>query len=323
MKNTTEFLDLLKSRYNKVGFVTFVIKLILFLVSAVILHRYIINIVPDYFKVIVILIKDFPLLSLFFFLTLLLIHNYKKIFYFKSLPFSKVQIIITSIIIYSLIKLNIFLKISGELYLFEYQVSVLEKLVHFLILLSLWFIFFPIKEIKKNHILNQNDVILFCTSYIFIIIINIMWRKVGSVSLFIAQHTLHLFNNNFKILFDEKLTITYENIVLQIGSPCSGSVGIGLFISLIFFFLYFESDKIDKKEFTKYALLGIIGMYLVTVLRLILLSFFTLKYQQEEIIQMFHSNLGFFLYTIYSILYLGFMYPRVMKNRKNKNKLKK
>lgn len=104
-----------------------------------------------------------------------------------------------------------------------------------------------------------------------------------------------------------------ENFKAIIGGPCTGIFGITLFTALFAFALWLDYKKINKKKATLYYLIGVIGIFLLNVIRIATLYYIGVNYSPELAITIFHNNAGWVLFALYSIVYWYFVYPKLLK----------
>lgn len=108
-------------------------------------------------------------------------------------------------------------------------------------------------------------------------------------------------------------TVKLNNFQAVIGEPCSGVFSIVLFTAIFSFVLWLDHKKIIlKKAFVFYAF-GVIGAYLLNLLRVMALLLIGEFYSADFAIKGFHTNAGWIIFAAYSLAYWFIVYPKLLK----------
>jgi exosortase/archaeosortase family protein len=201
--------------------------------------------------------------------------------------------------------------------------SALWWFLGFMIVISLLFAFFGtycifyfIKKFKKQTLLSILITII-ASSQMRGGILRELSRAPWNYLYFIIIRLVHLL---LSLFFDgafykyEKVAVGIPSISVMIGSSCSGIEGIGLFIVLFTILIFIEHKNINKKRVFILYPIGIFGAFIMNILRIfsiIVVGTFT---SQEFAVGVFHSNIGWILFTTYFLIFVYLSYSWMKNN---------
>ncbi|MBI5148346.1 exosortase/archaeosortase family protein, partial [Candidatus Pacearchaeota archaeon] len=94
-----------------------------------------------------------------------------------------------------------------------------------------------------------------------------------------------------------------RNFVVGIIETCSGIEGIAYFLLLYTSLLIFNWRKLNLKNALFAYIPGLIGVFLVNILRVYLTILVGVFYSQDFAVGLFHTNIGIFLFIVYFIVF--------------------
>jgi exosortase/archaeosortase family protein len=172
---------------------------------------------------------------------------------------------------------------------------------------------------KKQIIITSIVTIVF---FLLMMLVQNLWTYFSTI---ISE----ILNNIFRIFFDN---VTYKPFVSSftmtegggpllginnfraiVGKPCSGIDSFLLFTSLYALIFILDYKKIKKPLATGLFFLGIIGMFLTNVLRILLLFIVGAYVDAKFAIGLFHTNAGWILFILYFFLYWGIVSKYIYK----------
>ncbi len=104
-----------------------------------------------------------------------------------------------------------------------------------------------------------------------------------------------------------------ETFTANIGPPCSGIFSIVLFTAIFSFVYWLDHKKINGKKAMKFYIIGVIGAYLLNLLRVVALILIGAYWSPKIAVGAFHTNAGWILFAAYSLGYWFFVYPRIIR----------
>lgn len=107
--------------------------------------------------------------------------------------------------------------------------------------------------------------------------------------------------------------INAEGFVTIIGPPCSGIFSMVLFTALFSFVYWLDYEKINGKRAWKYYLIGLLGAFVLNLLRVITLLIIGAYWSPDIAVGLFHTNAGWILFAAYSFVYWWLAYPKLTK----------
>src|SRR5574341_470989 len=98
-----------------------------------------------------------------------------------------------------------------------------------------------------------------------------------------------------------------------IGPPCSGIFSMVLFTALFSFVYWLDREKINGRKALKFYIIGVIGAFVLNLLRVIALMIIGSYWSPELAVGLFHTNAGWILFAVYSFAYWWLAYPYLTK----------
>lgn len=127
----------------------------------------------------------------------------------------------------------------------------------------------------------------------------------------------------FSIIFDDVVlllapgsgpTLGVGSFFVGISSVCSGIDSLLFFISLFIILVITNWNELNKKRMFLLFIPGIIGTYLLNIIRVFLLVLVGVKISPEFAVDVFHTNGGWILFLVYFIAFWHFGSKWVLKN---------
>ncbi len=157
------------------------------------------------------------------------------------------------------------------------------------------------------------------------------WYFLSSIVGQIIYHFFKLFTNNvtYQAMKIESInslnnipidtTLSYPSITLHqfqvmIGPPCSGIESLSMFLGLWILLYIYEQEKLNLKRSIIVLILGLIGTFILNILRIISIILIGTKYP-EFAIGIFHSQIGWILFSIFILLLLYILYPWMLQKK--------
>ena len=113
-----------------------------------------------------------------------------------------------------------------------------------------------------------------------------------------------------------------EDFLAKIGPPCSGVDSLLLFISTFILIISLEYKNINKKWILPLFIIGILGMFITNLIRLIMLFFIGNYISKTFAVGLFHANIGWVLFIVYGLAFwfIASKFIFIKKGRKWKKK---
>jgi exosortase/archaeosortase family protein len=105
------------------------------------------------------------------------------------------------------------------------------------------------------------------------------------------------------IAFIDSPKMMVSGLSLSIGPPCSGIDSMLLYVMFFFALYALDHKRIERMRFATFFLLGLVGVFLVNVLRLLLLILIGVHFSPEFAVGLFHTNSGWLFFVLYFLLY--------------------
>jgi len=118
------------------------------------------------------------------------------------------------------------------------------------------------------------------------------------------------YNNNVPIIGTSRFGAT-------IYKPCSGIDGLSLFLLLFILILLVEWKHVNKLRAFLILPIGLIGMFMVNILRIYLLFLVGIYISPSFAVGGFHSNIGWILFVVYFLMFEYFSYEWLRKKETN------
>jgi hypothetical protein len=93
------------------------------------------------------------------------------------------------------------------------------------------------------------------------------------------------------------------NFAVSIGPPCSGIDSMFLFIAFFAAIFALDHKKLKTVPFIITTIVGIIGTYIVNIIRLLLLMIIGVEISPRLAVGIFHTNAGWLFFVLYFISY--------------------
>ncbi len=110
--------------------------------------------------------------------------------------------------------------------------------------------------------------------------------------------------------------IVYNGFHAGIGTPCSGVQSLNIFMLLSLLLLCFDWNKLRKgrKAMLGISLLGgLVGVYLVNIVRVYVLMLIGGHFSPHLVEAFFHDNAGWVIFSLFTVGYWAVLYPRLFK----------
>jgi len=141
------------------------------------------------------------------------------------------------------------------------------------------------------------------------------WHRAASLVGKIVYSLLKMFDSSAGIVLGTEMqgpVLSLGNFSVAVGSPCSGLESLSMFIALFLMLVVYEQKNLDPKKAGIVFLVGLLGTYLLNVIRLSLLMVIGTRYPAFAAGQ-FHSQAGWVLFSIFILLLLYFGYGWMKK----------
>ncbi len=107
-----------------------------------------------------------------------------------------------------------------------------------------------------------------------------------------------------------------SNFTALIQSPCSGIEGLSLFLFLFILIVVIDRKEISWFKAVMAGIIGLIGMFIINIIRIYLLYLVGIYYDPRVAVTYFHTNIGWFLFITYFVIYWLITYLLIRKKRK-------
>jgi exosortase/archaeosortase family protein len=167
-------------------------------------------------------------------------------------------------------------------------------------------------KIKKEIIISF---ILFICSYLVFTGIQRLWKYLSKIVATSVTTLLSIISSNvtLQIVPNGSPHASINGFNVTIGQPCSGVDSMLLFIGLYSIIVAYDWKILNKKKLFILFIPGLIGIFLFNILRVFLLMLFGAYVSPAFAIGLFHSNIGWILFIIYSLIFWYFAYPWMKK----------
>lgn len=203
----------------------------------------------------------------------------------------------------------------------SYSLVHLIIVVQAMVVISSAIYLFGLDLFKKTHISLLYSL---AAVYLYFIFTKIMWNKweffSGKVG-YLVYKLLGLFYENVTYVPNTDFSLTLNNFGVIIGEPCSGIESLTLFFVLFCLMVVLDKDKLDFKKAGIVFIVGIIGIYIMNLLRIVLIMIVGLTNPQMAL-GAFHSQAGWVLFSVF-VLGLYALTQRWMIKKPLKRKIVK
>ncbi len=152
--------------------------------------------------------------------------------------------------------------------------------------------------------------------YFMIFYIWTFWPYFSDIVLRSVQFLFSLSFDNVVVF--EPRTLFVESFAVTIDQACSGLESFLLFTGLCSLIAYVDRRKINWKKFIMFYLFGILGTFLVNILRVYGIIWAGLIFSPQIAAELFHTYLGMIFFLLYFVFIVKYFYKYVI-NEKNKN----
>lgn len=185
-----------------------------------------------------------------------------------------------------------------------------------LVWLALFGLDFSKRFIKRFGNLLLLAVVLFLLTAIFSAVFQANWVFFSTIIAKSVSLLLSLtFNSSVAKSFYGTPTLSLEGFTVNIGAPCSGIESASLFIFFYLAIVIFDWKTINRKLAAVLWIPGIIGMYLMNIIRIYLLMLVGYLISPKLAISIFHENAGWIIFVLYIFVFWYFAYPRIKKKK--------
>ena len=142
-----------------------------------------------------------------------------------------------------------------------------------------------------------------------------LWVFFSKITSKAVYFLLSIFFNgaNYTIGANNIPVVGIPAVAAKIYAPCSGVEGMVMFLILFTLLVLVDYKKFNmKKVFILYPI-GVVGAFVVNILRTFLIFVVGHFTSQEFAVGAFHSNAGWILFTIYFLAFVYFAYPWTKK----------
>jgi len=306
------------------GFKEFLIKSGIFIVLFVLIQTLIMNIAKDtsLFGEIK-LFQTFTLAKAAFFTIILFISlNKKKLLKIKKYEVGLKERVISNILIiflfvsyfqYKKFLLNNVEIVQQYSYFFGFTVSLMPFIILFF-LVSLVFGFKFIKDFFKEH-KKGLGLVLIGTIVVYNLIkwFQNLWVYFSG---FVAKSTVYLlsFFGTASLSFRNGMPILrFNTFMAGIAKTCSGIDSIFIFTALYLGVLAWDYKILNKKKMLILFIPGVVGAFLLNILRIFLLFLIGSYVSRDFALQAFHTNASAILFLIYFAVFLKLSYGWLKK----------
>jgi exosortase/archaeosortase family protein len=258
--------------------------------------------------------------ALIFGVVVFLILTYKQIFNIKDFKIQKNQawfflLAIVFIIIHYYYKflINRNLEFFSQLPMFWAIVKTFTQILFacalFVGVFGLEFTKYVFNKFRKQIIITSLITLCF---FILMIFIQNLWSYFSNIiseilyrifSLFFDNVTYKPFVSSFTMTEGGGPLLGINNFRAIVGKPCSGIDSFLLFTSLYSLLFVLDYKRLKKPLTIALFFVGVIGMFLTNVLRIMLLFIIGAYYDQEFAIGLFHTNAGWILFIVYFFIF--------------------
>jgi exosortase/archaeosortase family protein len=198
------------------------------------------------------------------------------------------------------------------MFLMKFLLPTMLLLTLFIAVFDIKTIFFILKKLKKEISLCIGFTVVY---YFLLSIFENVWPFFSSTVVFFVSFLLKL--NGWQVVSNmvdpESPSLAVNNITISIGKPCSGIDSQILFITLFAIVLFIEWERINKFKAFGILVPGLIGMFIVNIIRIYLLYVVAVNVSVDFALSSFHSNIGWVLFVIYFILFEFLTYEWMRK----------
>ncbi len=143
-----------------------------------------------------------------------------------------------------------------------------------------------------------------------------LWQNLSITTAQLSTLLLsRLYDNVSFIQTTSDPTLTVNTFRVIIGPACSGMESLSLFIGLFLMLIVYEGENINKKKAIIIFTLGLIGTYILNIIRVSLIMIVGQTHPQFAV-GLFHSQIGWILFSLFILLLLFTSYKWMRINTK-------
>ena len=161
----------------------------------------------------------------------------------------------------------------------------------------------------KNEVVITGSVgLLF---YVLTLIIRDNWHVFSETLVRIAAVILSLF---FPVSYalNGDPTLVVQDFSATVGAACSGIDSLSMFVGVFVLLFFMDYNKINFKASPIVFVIGFLGMFLVSVIRITTL-FYVGTFNPPLAMGLFHENLGWVFFLVYFFIFMKLLYPVMLK----------
>ncbi len=255
-------------------------------------------------------------LSLAFF-----IQNYKKIKNMKEYKVDKrASYVITSVVLFLLYYTLRYFTTGSE----SLITGILRMMLLFVFGIFVFLSFFGIRFVmifkKEIMVLGVIGIVYYYLTtyfqYSWFIFSVVVTRILGFMfSLLYKEVWVHDISSFNEVLAGGGPVLGVSGFSARIGAPCSGTDSLLMFLSLLWFILIIDFNKLNLKRYMMIMLLGCFGIFLVNIIRIFLLFLVGIHISPGLAVGFFHSNIGWILFIAYFGIFWWMVSRYVYKKR--------
>lgn len=110
------------------------------------------------------------------------------------------------------------------------------------------------------------------------------------------------------------ITLVVNDFAVSVAKACSGLDSLFMFIALFTLIGLVDYKKIDFVKYFIFFPIGMLGTYLVNILRVYLLIVVGVTISPELALTLFHTYAGMIMFIIYFAIFLKIVYKKILKN---------
>ncbi len=199
-----------------------------------------------------------------------------------------------------------------SVYLYLARYLLLAYLLNFLAALFLALAIFNISFFRKFKVELATAFSASILFFIFALSLRVNWHFFSASLIKAAYFFLHFKFPDATYSLGGDPVLYINNFSAAVGAPCSGIEGLSLFAGLFLLMVFLDYKIVDFKKVPLFFVGGLIGMYLMSVIRITTL-FYIGTINPEFALTAFHTNIGWILFFVYFLFFLYVVYPFMRK----------
>ncbi|HLD89020.1 MAG TPA: archaeosortase/exosortase family protein [Candidatus Nanoarchaeia archaeon] len=195
--------------------------------------------------------------------------------------------------------------------------SVLVLLGYFTYFLAVFFVFLAVFNFNFFREFFSSVSASFLVSVLFFFFTVMLWANWRLFSNFMAKASyvlMSVFSSNAGIVFTASdPVLKLESFSVAVGAPCSGIESTALFTGLFLVMISYDWQRIIRKRILPIFLLGIAGIFIVSLVRIFALMLIGAKWSPQLALTLFHANAGWVLFVAYFLAFVIWIYPMTVE----------